>query len=175
MAAQQQPFPPRAGYLAAVPDITVCEDCGYDRPLGSQPCPVCGFEPGDLAALVGAEYPGRANIKRFKWVFAQPIPSDEKLALLAIVEHDYGQSPPHPSVARLATMTGLSERKVKGSLKWLRERGWLIRRRNFLKNGCRTSNSYTVTLGALEPIQDRLGARRALGLSARRAPKEGIA
>ena len=85
--------------------------------------------------LAGAPYPGNGAGRRETWAFAQPIPANEKLVLVAIVTHDFGREPPRPSVARLARMTSLSERRVIAAVTWLRTHGWLAVRRNHLPNG----------------------------------------
>ena len=140
MAAQQE-F--RLGPVGVVEGGRVkCRGCGYTMPPEARICPICGFERGKYA---GREYPA-GRIERYQWVFDQGIASPTaKWVLAALVHFDRaGGGAVFPSAARLAEMTGLSERGVGKALRWLRVHGWVKRVRRRRRDGRATSNEYEV-------------------------------
>ena len=142
MTAQQIPFDPRAGYLQVVPTIApiVCRGCQTVLPPATSVCPVCGADRG----LEGAPYPSK-EVRRFSWVFAQRIRNaNAKHVLHALVWHDMpGGRGVFPRIDRLATMTELNRTSIMRALRYLREAGW-VERRKVRKRGRQGSNAYVV-------------------------------
>ena len=154
----QKPFPPRAGYVAAVPDQPkprrgkaeattgpLCYRCGYHFPPGSETCLVCGF----VWRHRGEPYPA-ASVERYDWARAQHIGDPAAKELLgALVAHDRGRNETpgtvRPSIVRLALMVERSEATVYRKLAYLEKQGWLVRQHDAQANGWRAANRYTIT------------------------------
>jgi DNA-binding IclR family transcriptional regulator len=89
------------------------------------------------------------SVQAMTWAFSLKLGSPSlKVTLLALANRVDDYNTCYPGVARLANETDLSERTVRTCIAKLEELGLLRRARRHTHHGYRTSNSYTLMVGA---------------------------
>lgn len=88
------------------------------------------------------------SIKVMSMVWDSDLPSMERLVLLAVADFCDDQGKCWPSIARIATKCGMSERGVRKILRRLEDAGWLVTNLGVARNGC---NEYLVKPGTVFP------------------------
>lgn len=85
------------------------------------------------------------------WAWNQPLAPTQKLVLVALAWHSDDGGTCWPSQARLARLSGLSERSVRRAAKDLEQRGLVRRLRRTTDAGAVTSHLYVLQLGLHPP------------------------
>lgn len=80
------------------------------------------------------------STRHYSWAWRQPVTGLARYVLLALVERANTKGECWPSVATLASMTGLAEKTVRRHLHELEAAGAIERHRRSRKNGNRTSD-----------------------------------
>lgn len=91
------------------------------------------------------------SVEALGWAFAQPLPANEKLVLLALANCENAHTQVIvPGQERIAVMASMSVRSVQRMLSKLEERGLVLREHRYDARGKRTSDTYQLAVAGRE-------------------------
>ena len=91
------------------------------------------------------------GIRAMLWAWHWPLSSTQKLVLIALAWHSDDQGTCWPSQARLARLSGLSERSVRRAARELEQQNLIRRHRRTTDAGALTSHLYVLQLERPHP------------------------
>lgn len=102
------------------------------------------------------------SVRAMAWAWEQPLPTGQKILLLALADFADEAGTCFPGQARLAAMTGQHEVTVRRNLTALEEAGLIQRQHAYRNDGTRTSDRYLVAFEGAT-VQDARKDYRAFG------------